>query len=249
MTLQEIRRFQYPPSIRDGHLRWNFSYIFEEIKTGLREAGEQARASGRHVESIGVDSWGVDYGLIDDDGEIVEDPVCYRDERTSGEMERVFEQIPREKIFARTGIQFLNFNTLFQLNAQMREGLPARAAKLLMIPDLINFLLTGRAVTEYTNATTTQLVNAETRAWDAWHNRASWSSGSSVVRNRTSGNRPRTDQASTCARFEPRWRSCHRVGNTRHGKRGGWYAAEGRLGIYFIRHLVARWCRVTSDID
>ena len=168
MTLQEIRRFQYPPSIQDGHMRWNLSHIFEEIKEGLREAGDQARASGRRVESIGVDSWGVDYGFIDNDGEIVEDPVCYRDERTSGEMERVFGQIPREKIFARTGIQFLNFNTLFQLNAQMREGLPARAAKLLMIPDLINFRLTGKAVTEYTNATTTQLLNAETGEWDAW---------------------------------------------------------------------------------
>ena len=83
------------------------------------------------------------------------------------EMERVFREMPREKIFARTGIQFLNFNTLFQLSAHMREGLPAKAARLLMIPDLINFLLTGRSVTEYTNATTTQLVNAETRAWDA----------------------------------------------------------------------------------
>ena len=84
LMLEEIRRFQYPPSIRDGHLRWNLSYIFEEIKAGLREAGERARAIGRHIESIGVDSWGVDYGLIDADGELVEDPVCYRDERTSG---------------------------------------------------------------------------------------------------------------------------------------------------------------------
>ena len=167
LMLEEIRRFQYPPSIRDGHLRWNLSHIFEEIKAGLHEAGERARAIGRRIESIGVDSWGVDYGLIDADGELVEDPVCYRDERTSAEMERVFSEMPREKIFARTGIQFLNFNTLFQLSAHMREGLPAKAARLLMIPDLINFLLTGRSVTEYTNATTTQLVNAETRAWDA----------------------------------------------------------------------------------
>jgi rhamnulokinase len=168
MMLQEIRRFQYPPSIQDGHLRWNLSHIFEEIKAGLREAVEQARANGRHVESIGVDSWGVDYGLINAEGEIVEDPVCYRDKRTSGQMEQVFERIAREKIFTRTGIQFLNFNTLFQLKAQMGEGLPAGAARLLMIPDLINFLLTGKAVTEYTNATTTQLVNAETREWDTW---------------------------------------------------------------------------------
>lgn len=164
--LEEVRRFHYPPSRRDGHLRWDLASIFAEIKAGLRQAGERARQLGRPIRSVGVDSWGVDYGLIDSAGDLVEDPVCYRDERTAGAMERVFARLSREEIYARTGIQFLNFNTIFQLFAHAQEGVPAKAAKLLMIPDLINFLLTGKAVTEYTNATTTQLVDAKTGAWD-----------------------------------------------------------------------------------
>lgn len=166
LLLEEIRRFHYPPSSRDGHLRWDLPSIFAEIKAGLREAGKRARQLGRPVRSVGVDSWGVDYGLIDDAGDLVEAPVCYRDERTAGAMERTFARLSREEIYARTGIQFLDFNTIFQLFAHAQEGIPAKAAKLLMIPDLINFLLTGRSVTEYTNATTTQLINAADRAWD-----------------------------------------------------------------------------------
>jgi rhamnulokinase len=147
-------------------LRWDLSKIFAEIKAGLRAAGEGARRLGRPVVSVGVDSWGVDYGLIDADGNLVEEPICYRDERTAGVMEQVFEMAPRAEIFARTGIQFLAFNTIFQLFAHARPGIPAGAAKMLLIPDLINFLLTGRAVTEYTNATTTQMIDAKTGAWD-----------------------------------------------------------------------------------
>ncbi len=166
LLLEEVRRFHYPPSRRDGHLRWDLSYIFAEIKKGLSAAGERARAFRRPVHSIGVDSWGVDYGLLDVDGNLIDDPVCYRDERTNGMMEQVFKHVPKNEIFSRTGIQFLNFNTIFQIYAESQSGVPANAAKLLLIPDLINFLLTGRALTEFTNATTTQLVNAETGAWD-----------------------------------------------------------------------------------
>ena len=166
LLLEEAHRFQYPSVRRDGRLRWDLSKIFAEIKAGLRAAGEGARRLGRPVVSVGVDSWGVDYGLIDADGNLVEEPICYRDERTAGVMEQVFELAPRAEIFARTGIQFLAFNTLFQLFAHARSGIPAGAAKMLLIPDLINFLLTGRAVTEYTNATTTQMIDAETGAWD-----------------------------------------------------------------------------------
>ncbi|PYS49018.1 MAG: rhamnulokinase [Acidobacteria bacterium] len=166
LLLEEVRRFQYPPGRRDGHLRWNLSEIFEEIKKGLSEAGGRARELGRTVQSIGVDSWGVDYGLVDAEGKLLEDPVCYRDERTQGVMEQVFERVSREEIFNRTGIQFLVFNTLFQLYAHRQESFSSRAARLLLIPDLINLFLTGRAATEYTNATTTQMVNAEAGAWD-----------------------------------------------------------------------------------
>jgi rhamnulokinase len=126
----------------------------------------RARQLGSPIQSIGVDSWGVDYGLIDVNGNLVDLPVCYRDKRTQDVMEQVFTRVPREEIFQRTGIQFLPFNTLFQLYAHAREGIPAAAQKLLLIPDLINFFLTGRTVTEYTNATTTQMVNARDCQWD-----------------------------------------------------------------------------------
>jgi len=166
LLLDEIRRFRYPASRSDGHLRWNFAYIFDEIKAGVREAGGRAAKMGRPIQSIGVDSWGVDYGLVDSEGKLLEEPVCYRDERTREVMEQVFARIPREEIFERTAIQFLVFNTLFQLYAHAQAGLPGAAARLLLIPDLINLFLTGKAVTEYTNATTTQMVNARTASWD-----------------------------------------------------------------------------------
>ncbi len=164
--LEEVRRFYYPPAREAQHLRWNFTKIFTEIKVGLRQASARAESLGRRIQSLGVDSWAVDYGLIDNAGQLVEDPVCYRDERTQGVMEKVFEEVPRDEIFARTGIQFLNFNTLFQLYAHQQSGVPESAAQLLLIPDLINFFLTGKAATEYTNATTTQMVSAQTATWD-----------------------------------------------------------------------------------
>jgi rhamnulokinase len=166
LLLEEVRRFHYPPRRQLGHLRWDLAQIFAEIKAGLRAAGERARQLRRPIQSVGVDGWGVDYALIDADGNVLEDPVCYRDERTAGVMQRVCSRLPRTEIVTRTGIQFLDFNTIFQLYAHAQSGLPPSAAQLLLIPDLINFLLTSRAVTEYTNATTTQLVNAETGMWD-----------------------------------------------------------------------------------
>lgn len=167
LMLEEVRRFHYPACESKGHLRWDFARIFDEIKSGLREAAERAKEIGRTVYSIGVDSWGVDYGLINGDGELMENPVCYRDERTRNIMERAFAQIPRDEIFARTGIQFMQFNTLFQLYAHKKEGSLFNAKELLLMPDLINYFLTGRGVVEYTNATTTQIVNAETKSWDS----------------------------------------------------------------------------------
>ena len=166
LLLEEVRRFKYPPREEGGHLRWPFAEIFGEIKAGLREAGARARQLGRGVRSIGVDSWAVDYGLVDAGGRLIENPVCYRDARTRGVMDEVFEIVPRAELFARTGIQFLELNTLYQLRAHARGGLPEGAARLLLIPDLINFMLTGRAACEYTNATTTQLVGARTGRWD-----------------------------------------------------------------------------------
>lgn len=166
LLLEEIRRFHYPPQQKDGHLRWDMQHIFAEIKAGLAAAAIRAAELNRPVHSIGVDTWGIDYGLLDAQGNLVEDPICYRDLRTLDVMERVFAELPRDEIYARTGIQFININTLFQLYAHKQEGIAATADRLLLMPDLINFRLTGNAVTEYTNATTMQLVNAASRTWD-----------------------------------------------------------------------------------
>lgn len=166
LLLEETRRFHYPPRERDGHLRWDFAKILNEIKTGLGNAGERARELGQRVQSIGVASWGVDYGFVDGDGKLVDEPICYRDLRTQGVMDEVFTHITKQEVFMRTGLQLMPFNTLFQLYAHTREGIPREAYKLLLIPDLVNLSLTGRAVTEYTNATTTQMINATNRTWD-----------------------------------------------------------------------------------
>ena len=164
--IEEVRRFTYPPQRIDGHLRWDFGRIIREIQDGLKAAAIRAGELGQPVHSIGVDSWGVDYGLTDADGALIEDPICYRDERTAGAMDAAFHLVPRDEIFRRTGAQFLPINTMFQLVAHASEGIPASAAHLLMIPDLVNAFLSGRRVTEYTNATTTQLVNAGSGTWD-----------------------------------------------------------------------------------
>jgi rhamnulokinase len=166
VLLEEVRRFHYSPAHSNGHLRWDLPLIFDQIKQGLREAANRAIHLGRPVHSIGVDSWGVDYGLIDEEGNLVEHPVCYRDPRTEGAIDEVFLRIDRAEVFERTGIQTLAINTLFQLHAHARKGIHSKAARLLLVPDLINFLLTGKAVAEYTNATTTGLVDVRTETWD-----------------------------------------------------------------------------------
>ncbi len=166
LMLEEVRRFQYPPRSVDGHLRWDARHILAEIKTGLREAAARARTLNRPVHSLGIDCWGVDYGLLDADGRLLEDPVCYRDSRTDGMMEAVFERVPSAEVFARTGIQFIQLNTLFQLYAHVREGLPKATSRILMVPDLIGAMLSGRTVTEFSIGTTTQMFGASTGSWD-----------------------------------------------------------------------------------
>ena len=165
LSLEEIHRFTYPPSEENGHLRWDFAKIFGEIKNGLKKAGQRAKDLNKKIYSLGVDSWAVDYGLLDPGGNLPANPICYRDARTNGAMEKVFAKVPREKIFEKTGIQFLNFNTIFQLFSE--DETLQKADKLLLLPDLINFFLTGKSFAEYTNATTTQLLNAKTKNWDS----------------------------------------------------------------------------------
>jgi rhamnulokinase len=167
LLLQEVRRFRYPPRTVDGHLRWDARQILAEIKTGLRQAADLARAMNRPIHSLGIDCWGVDYGLVDADGTLLEDPVCYRDARTDGMMDAAFERVPRAEMFARTGIQFMQLNTVFQLVAHVREGMPRAAKRLLLVPDLVGAMLSGRAVTEFSIGSTTQMFDASTGTWDS----------------------------------------------------------------------------------
>jgi rhamnulokinase len=136
LLLDEVHRFHYPPAPAAGRLRWPFGTILDGLKEGLAAGQRAATERGAAIETVGVDSWGVDYGLLDAGGRLLEDPVCYRDHRTDGAMESVLRKVPREEIFHRTGSQFLQFNTLFQLYVHVRDGLPAGARRLLMIPDL-----------------------------------------------------------------------------------------------------------------
>ncbi len=163
--LQEVHRFHYAPRRQHSHLRWDMASLLAGIGEGIRRAQVAAADRGGRIESVGVDSWGVDYGLLDAEGRLLEEPIAYRDERTDGVMQEVFARVPREEIFARTGIQSLQLNTLYQLFAHVREGLPASAARLLMIPDLCHHHLCGSLCGEMTNASTTQLLDPHTGAW------------------------------------------------------------------------------------
>jgi rhamnulokinase len=164
--LSEVRRFVYTPARRAGHLRWDLPLVRDEVRESVRAAGRIAHEPSERLVSVGVCSWGVDYGLVDAGGRLLEDPVCYRDPRTEGAIEAVTGRVPREEIFERTGIQFLPFNTLYQLDAHRREGLPPAAARLLLIPDLCHQALAGTTSSEYTNASTTQMLSLATRDWD-----------------------------------------------------------------------------------
>ncbi|MBE3559214.1 MAG: rhamnulokinase, partial [Ktedonobacteraceae bacterium] len=146
-----------------GHRFWNIFALWNEMLAGLRKAHQMAGS----LDSIGIDTWGVDYGLVDERGLLLGQPFQYRDRRTDGIMEQVFAHIPRETLYQRTGIQFQQFNTLFQLYAheQARPGELARAHRLLLIPDLLHSWLCGALVSERTNATTTQCWNPLMETW------------------------------------------------------------------------------------
>jgi rhamnulokinase len=162
LELAELHRFHYAPETKDGHLRWPFARVLVGIEAGL---GAARAAHAGSLASLGVCSWGVDYGLVDADGRLLEDPIAYRDHRTDAERERVLRAVPEAELFERTGIQYLQFNTLFQLHAHVREGLPRGARRLLMIPDLVHHALCGSEHGEYTNASTTQLLDVRARGW------------------------------------------------------------------------------------
>jgi rhamnulokinase/L-fuculokinase len=165
LQMEEIHRFSNDPVSVNGTLYWDILRLFYEIKTGLLKC---VNAGHKDIESIAIDTWGVDFGLLDADGRLLENPVHYRDARCDGMMEKVFEKVPKENIYASTGIQFVKLNTIFQLASlvENRKELLERAKTLLFTPDLLAYFLTGKMSVEYTIASTSQLLNAEKRDWD-----------------------------------------------------------------------------------
>jgi len=163
ITTEEIHRFPNEPVEYAGSRHWDVPRLWLEVRRALAKL-EEFELSG-----IGVDAWGVDYALLGEGGELLQNPYHYRDSRTDGVMETVFAKVPRQEIYATTGIQFMQINTLYQLYAAVRgtPGIVNAARQLVTIPDLFHYWLTGTAVCEFTNATTTQLVNPVTRNWAA----------------------------------------------------------------------------------
>ena len=195
IELEEIHRFGNEQKMIDGHLRWDFDALFNELKRGLKKAFAKY---GDEIKSIGIDTWGVDYGLLDKEGKLISSPICYRDSRTQGMMELAFQKLPKEEFFQHAANQFMEINTVFQLLSTV-ETSPCgvlnnndhetpqgdvlnnndhetpqgdvsteldRADKLLFMPDLFNYFLTGKCYNEFTIASTSQLLNTKTHQWD-----------------------------------------------------------------------------------
>lgn len=164
LTQETIHRFPNGVYEHEGTLRWNIGTLFDEIVKGIALAAERF---GEELISIGIDSWGVDYALLDECGDLIELPFHYRDARTDGILGEVFQQISELDVFMATGIQPLFLNSLFQIYSQVRKDAQTlhRAHRLLFIPDLINYWLCGRQVNEYTIASTSQMMDMRTKDW------------------------------------------------------------------------------------
>ncbi|MFI2433369.1 rhamnulokinase family protein [Streptomyces sp. NPDC018693] len=157
LELVEAHRFVNRPVRLPEGLRWDILGLYAGVLDGLRAAGQ--------VDSVGIDSWAVDYGLLDADGALLGNPVHYRDSRTEGVPEKVWATVPAEELYAATGLQYAPFNTLYQLAAARETAQFGHARRLLLIPDLLSYWLTGEFGTELTNASTTQLIDPGTRDW------------------------------------------------------------------------------------
>jgi rhamnulokinase len=161
ITIEEVHRFDNQPVEYGGSLHWDAPRLWFEMRKSLGSL-DQLQLNG-----IGVDTWGVDYALLGERGELLQNPFHYRDKRTDGVMEEVLQKVSKEEIYGQTGIQFMAINTLYQIYAakQTSPELFVSARTLLTMPDLFHYWLTGNAICEFTNATTTQLVNAASRTW------------------------------------------------------------------------------------
>ena len=160
IDVQEVHRFANDAVRQNGSLQWDILRIWQEMRRALDLVTVP-------IESVGVDTWGVDYALLGENGNLLENPYHYRDTRTEGMMDAVFERVSRERIYSVTGIQFLPINTIFQLYAAcvLTPRLVDASRALVTIPDLLNYWLTGSLSSEYTVATTTQFIDARTRSW------------------------------------------------------------------------------------
>ena len=164
LILEEVHRFYNGMSEKDGELCWDFVALFQEIKAGLKKCKE----IGKIPVSVGVDTWGVDFVLLDENDQVLGNTVGYRDDRNIGMDEEVYKIIPEDELYARTGIQKAIFNTIYQLMA-VKTKHPEyleKAKTFLMVPDYFHYLLSGVKSNEYTEATTGQLINPETKKWD-----------------------------------------------------------------------------------
>jgi rhamnulokinase len=161
LELREVNRFPNVPVRVAGVLQWDILALYRGVLEGLRAAGREAGP----LDSVGVDAWAVDYGLIDASGALLANPVHYRDERTAGVMERVLQTVPAAELYQVTGIQFLPINTVYQLVAASAMPVMALAKTVLLVPDLVSFWLTGDIGAESTNASTTQLLDISTGQW------------------------------------------------------------------------------------
>ena len=161
LCTKEVHRFSNHPISRDGGLYWNVDELFNEIKNALKAC----KREGIQPDYLGIDTWGVDYVLLDENGNRLSECHCYRDE-SRHKIDEVHSVIPFKTLYERTGIQFQGFNTIYQLYADKMSGLLEKAKTMLMLPDYLNYLLTGVAEQEYTNATTTGMVNCLTHRFD-----------------------------------------------------------------------------------
>ncbi len=164
ITLEEISRFPDPIIEMQGHFYWDLPAIYKSVIEGLGAIA----ARGVAIESVGIDTWGVDFAMFGRDGALLRLPYCYRDPHTDGAPEKFFERMPCKTLYEKTGIQIMNFNSVFQFDSLRRNGCSALEAadKILFIPDALAYMLTGNAVTEYTIASTAQMINPRTKQWD-----------------------------------------------------------------------------------
>ena len=162
LQTEEVYRFKNQMDEKDGHLIWNTDRLFKEIKAGIKIAFLKFP----HLESIGIDTWGVDYALIDAEGRIIEPVYAYRDERTKISSMLVHKVIPFSFLYEKTGIQFETFNTIYQLYDDLKNGRLSQAKAFLLLPEYFNYLLSGVMKKEYTDESTTGLLNVQTKEYD-----------------------------------------------------------------------------------